>query len=146
MFHLGLADGTVPEAEGDPGPDPAILQDCGAALVVEDVSTAGKLDGGDGAEGLGEADHAHVIGILLESHPRLAAVKAREADSLVLDAATEMAAGESLLTGELGVLDTILVPAETVHDGVVSAARSQAESGRILKFVFIVYNTRPEAL
>ena len=44
MLHLGLADGAVPEAEGDPRADPAVLQDGRAAVVVEDVAAAGELE------------------------------------------------------------------------------------------------------
>ena len=92
-----------------------------------------SLDGGDGAEGLGEADHAHVVGVLLQPHARLAAVQARQAGGLVGDPAAEVAAGQGLLAGELGVLDAVLVPAEAVHHGVVGAARPQAESGKKLE-------------
>ena len=88
-----------------------------------------SLDGGDGAEGLGEADHAHVVGVLLQPHARLATVQARQASRLVGDAAAVVAAGQGLLAGERGVLDAVLVAAEAVHHGVVGAARSQTESG-----------------
>ena len=60
-----LADRTEGEAEGDAGSHPALLQHHASAVKVEDVATL-QVDGGGGGQGLREADHAHVVSVLLQ--------------------------------------------------------------------------------
>ena len=59
-----LADRTEREAKGDAGSHPALLQHHASAVKVEDMATL-QVDGGGSGQGFREADHAHVVSILL---------------------------------------------------------------------------------
>jgi len=63
------------------------------------------LDGRSSGQGLREADHAHVVGVLLQAAGVLvAAVQTREAGLLVLHPPTGVATGVALAAGQFGVL------------------------------------------
>ena len=77
VIYARFADRAVSEPKSDPGTDPALFEDSGAAAVVEHVAAL-KQNGWNRGEGLSEAYHAHVVGVLFQLHAR-AAVKAGHA-------------------------------------------------------------------
>lgn len=71
IFQTGMVDSrltyrAISEAKSDPRPGPFLLQDFLTARKMEDVATL-EHDGGNGPQGLREANHAHVISILPEA-------------------------------------------------------------------------------
>jgi len=82
---------------------------------VEDVSAA-ELDGGRAGERVREADHAHVVGVLLEAGLVGAAVQAGKTRRLALHAAAHVAAGMQPAAGVARVLLALVVGAH-VTDG-----------------------------
>lgn len=65
MLHRHLADRAQGEAEGDSRPHPAFHQHMSAAVQMEHM-TALQLNRRGAREGFGEADHAHVVGVLFQ--------------------------------------------------------------------------------
>ena len=93
VSHLGLANGTVSEAKRNSRSRPSFFQNFGTALVVEYV-TALELNGRNRPEGFGEANHAHVVGILPQARGPRASVQTRQTSCFVEDAAAKMSAWE----------------------------------------------------
>ena len=72
---------------------------------VQDQNTWPNLHGGGGGQRLGEADHAHVVGVLLQAARALVtAVQTGQTLVLALHAATGVAAHVGLAARQLGVL------------------------------------------
>jgi len=76
VCHPHLADRTVGEAKTYPWPDPSGGQHGSAAVKMENMSTA-KQYGGNGVEGLCEANHTHVVCILPQLGCFVTAVQTR---------------------------------------------------------------------
>lgn len=103
------------KGERDPWAGPAFGEGALGAVFVEDVSAA-QLDGGRACKRVREADHAHVVGVLLEAGLVGAAVQTRQAGRFALHAATHVAAGVQPAAGVAGVLLALVVGAH-VADG-----------------------------
>ena len=99
-----LADGAEGEAEGDAWPHPSFLQHHASTVQVEHVATL-QLDGRRRRQRLREADHAHVVGVLLQGLlvPGTTAVQTRQALLLLQDTAARVAALQRLHTRLLGM-------------------------------------------
>lgn len=97
-----FADGAQGEAKRDPRSDPALLQDVLAALLMEHV-TALELNGGSSRQGLREADHAHVVSVLLQ-RPLLAAVQTGQTRLFVSDAPAGVTTLQGAVAGGRGVI------------------------------------------
>ena len=79
---------------------------------MEDV-VAAEADGRGGGEGFGEADHAHVVGVLLDPRGRSPApVQTGQTLALVADSPAKMAAGMRARASLLRVRPTLLVRAD----------------------------------
>lgn len=66
-------------------------------------------------QGLGEANHAHVISVLFQIRPRYATMKAGQASSLIPNTSTNVAARMNHVTRIFSVFLTIMISANIAY-------------------------------
>ena len=74
-----------------------------------------EQDGGDGGQGVSEADHAHVVSILLETSCLVTTLETRQTSCLSSNATTLVATVVDLATGSSLVLLTLLLTAHSIQ-------------------------------
>lgn len=114
VLHGNLADRTQGESKGDPRANPLLRQHVLAAVQVKHVSAL-QLNGRRARQCLGEANHAHVVGVLLEIGVWYAIVEAGQAWLFVFHAAAQMTAGVDFAAGIFRVLLTIVIRADVAN-------------------------------
>ena len=94
VAHFGLANGTISEAKRDSRSGPSFFQNFGTTLVMEYMAAL-ELNGRNRPKGFGEANHAHVVGVLPQARGPRASVQTRQTICFVEDAAAKMSAREN---------------------------------------------------
>ena len=94
VAHFGLANGTISEAKRNSRSCPSFFQNFGTTLVMEYMAAL-ELNGRNWPKGFGEANHAHVVGVLPQARGPRASVQTRQTICFVEDAAAKMSAREN---------------------------------------------------